>query len=188
MLLLQMWSLDTSGLHFSLAVNLQTLGRRGEGGSGGGELLQVKVRTKEETSWHLQAMPASSWGSQTEGDTVFLLHACAMPAWVCVWLWSLEWEREEDAAGAKSQPRREQQERQHFPPWHREGAGAGSQESGREVKKTHNLLSSPLSPSGLCGMKHGPASNDADGVTVRQGQRWGAPMDRKEPESRYIPV
>lgn len=37
-------------------------------------------------------------------------------------------------------------------------------------------------------MKHGAESNDADGVTVRQGQSWGAPMDGKEPESHHIPV
>lgn len=60
------------------------------------------------------------------------LHAGVMPAWLCAWLRNLEWEMEEDAAGAKSQPGREQLKRQRFPPWHREGAGAGSQESGRE--------------------------------------------------------
>ena len=60
MLLLQMWSLDMPGLLSSLVVNLQTLGSWAEGGSGKGELLQAKVRTKEETSWHLQSRTASS--------------------------------------------------------------------------------------------------------------------------------
>ena len=57
-----------------------------------------------------------------------------------------------------------------------------------ERKTRHSLLSSPLSPSGLHGMKHEAESNDVDGVTVRQGQSWGAPMDGKEPESCHIPV
>ena len=95
---------------------------------------------------------------------------------------------EENAAGAKSWQGREELERQQFLPWHREGAGAGSQESGREEDKRHNLLSSPLSPSGLHGMKHEAERNDVDGVTARQGQSWGAPMDGKEPESCHIPV
>lgn len=45
---------------------------------------------------------------------------------------------EEDAAVAKSQPGREQLERQYFPPWHGEGAGSGRQERGREEEKRHN--------------------------------------------------
>lgn len=84
---------------------------------------------------------------------------------------------EEDAAAAKSQPEREQLERQYFPPWHGEGAGSGRQERGREEEKRHNLLSDPLSPSGLHGMKHEAESNSADGVTIRQGQSWGALID-----------
>lgn len=95
---------------------------------------------------------------------------------------------EEDAAGAKSQPGREQLERQHFPPRHGEGAGAGSQEHSREEEKRHSLLSSPLSPSGLHVMKRGAESDDADGVIARQGQSWGAPRDGKEPESCHTPV
>lgn len=85
---------------------------------------------------------------------------------------------EKDATGAKTQPGREQLEGECFPPWHREGAGAGGQESGREEDKRHNSLSSPLSPSGLHGMKHGAESNDADRANVKQGQSWGAPMVR----------
>lgn len=79
----------------------------------------------EEPSWHLQSVSASSWGNQTKGDVVFLLHTYAMSAWLCAWLWSLELEMEEDTVGVKSQPGRKQLERDHFPPWHREGAGDG---------------------------------------------------------------
>lgn len=90
---------------------------------------------------------------------------------------------EEDEAGAKSHPGRLLLKRQQFLPWHRKEAGAGSQESGKEVAQ---FASSPLPPSGLHGMKHGAEGTDADGVTVRQ--RWGAPRNGKEPESCHIPA